>query len=248
MRCEEKTADLSLLLLLLSLHFHLPCVWPPESDRDRQTERQKHKVSNGQIWVGREREREGSEANRRERGSLFSPSSHPSSCDHSWSRTARLWGTLKIFSWADIPVSSILMFVCSEISVCLCAMCVWVDGSRSDWMCCSPKSEKSLPTPTHHIPAQNYHFVVEYMPVSLMHLKCVSLCECVHLSACLPGISCERHISSAPLIWMKGSISACIKKSFSDFITLTSKMSDWKSVPKLWLLPVLRVHLQLAQC
>lgn len=65
--------------------------------------------------------------------------------------------------------------------------------------------------------------------------QCVSVCECVCLFACLPGIPDERRISSVPLIWMKGSTAARNKTSFSYFVTLSCKMSLLKSVPELWL-------------
>lgn len=57
----------------------------------------------------------------------------------------------------------------------------------------------------------------------------------MHLFECLPGIPDEQHISSVPLIWMKGSTAARIKTSFSHFVTLSCKMSLLKSVPELWL-------------
>lgn len=43
------------------------------------------------------------------------------------------------------------------------------------------KKKKSLPTPTHNNPPQNYGFVAEDTPASLMHLKyvCLSANVCV---------------------------------------------------------------------
>lgn len=48
MRCEQRTTALSLLLSLL---FHLPSPSPPESDRNRRTERQRRTASDRQIGV-----------------------------------------------------------------------------------------------------------------------------------------------------------------------------------------------------
>lgn len=86
--------------------------------------------------------------------------------------------TLKIFSLADTNVRLFSVYVCRDMCVCVC-------GEAGQAGCVASPSAKSLPTPTHNNPPQNYGFVVEDRPASLMHLKkcCVSVCECVCLYA-----------------------------------------------------------------
>lgn len=148
MRCEEKTADLSLLLLLLSLHFHLPWVWPPESDRDRQTERQKHTVSNRQIWVGRERAKAVELIG--EKGVLFSPSIIV------WSQLEQNSQTVRdtkdfLLSW----YTSIKHFnVCVFRNLWAYVQCVfeWMEAGQTGCVS-SPRAKNACPRPliiSHH--------------------------------------------------------------------------------------------------
>lgn len=68
-----------------------------------------------------------------------------------------------------VSVCNVLMlFVCREV------------GQAG---CVSSPSARSLPTPTHNHPPQNYGFVVDDQPDSLMHLKFVCLCGYVCLHA-----------------------------------------------------------------
>lgn len=180
-------------------HSPLPPPLPPFSsslsltpwERQEQADRATKTHSERQTDRGGEREGDG-RGNRREQGPFFSvsflhlPIHHhviTARADH---RACE--GHFKDFlpSWYQCQAFQCL---CAKERVCVCvmclrAMCVCVQGSRSGWMCCSPHSEKSLPTPTHNNPPQNYGFVVEDTPASLMHLKYVCLsadvCVCLH--------------------------------------------------------------------
>ena len=83
--------------------------------------------------------------------------------------------------------------------VCVC-VCVWVCGCvgvcvgkqvRLDVLL-APQ-QKSLPTPTHNNPPQNYGFVVEDQPASVMHLECVYLSACVCVYVCMPSSMVGSH-------------------------------------------------------
>lgn len=172
----------------------------PESDRNRRTERQRRTASDRQIGV------EGEKAMVELMGEnevffffyFITPSPHPSSCDHSESRiTGPVRDTLKIFLVADTDIMLFNVYVRKGVCAWVCVMCLYClcVGKRVRLDVFLAPRRKSLPTPTHNNPPQNYGFVVEDQPASLMHLKFV--CLCVNVCVCMPSSVVGSHWRTA---------------------------------------------------
>lgn len=195
-------------------------IFPPSRPwrRLKQTELQRRAASHkstGAGWGGRKVMVELMGENE---VSFFSPLFHYSIPPSiiMWSQqeqiTEPVRDTLKIFFQAAAGVKLFCVSVRGNVCVIgcnvliLCVSFVFVEAGQ-DGCASSPPLARSMPTPTHNNPPQNYGFVVEHQPAVLMHFKFARLR--VNVSACLPARwdpTDEQHISNMPLIWMKGSI------------------------------------------